>query len=141
MTPIGELRASIPIGIGIYHLHPLLVLAVSVLGNMVPITLFVFFLKSLSEFLSNHSSFFKKFFNNLFYKTEINNKDRFIRFKAFALTIFVAVPLPLTGAWTASLCAFVFNVPPKVSIPSIALGVLIAGIIVTLGTLSLIKIF
>jgi len=52
----------------------------------------------------------------------------------------VAIPMPFTGAWTGALCAFVFGIPFKRAFPAIAGGVVIAGIIVTLTTLGIIKI-
>jgi len=52
----------------------------------------------------------------------------------------VAIPLPFTGAWTGSLAAFVFGISAKKAFPLISLGVLIAGIIVLLSTLGIIKI-
>jgi uncharacterized membrane protein len=52
------------------------------------------------------------------------------------LVAFVAIPLPFTGAWTGSLAAWVFQVPPRSAIPLIALGVVIAGGVVTAVTLT-----
>ena len=54
--------------------------------------------------------------------------------------IFVAIPLPFTGAWTGALCAFVFGIPFRKALIAIAGGVIIAGLIVTLTTLGIIKI-
>ena len=48
------------------------------------------------------------------------------------MVVLVAIPLPMTGAWTGSLAAWVFHIPPRSAIPLISLGVLIAGVIVTL---------
>jgi uncharacterized membrane protein len=54
--------------------------------------------------------------------------------------IFVAIPLPLTGAWTGALCAFVFGIPMKKAFWAISAGVVLAGVIVSLATLGIIKI-
>ena len=57
--------------------------------------------------------------------------DRIRRYGALALILIVAVPLPLTGAWTGSLAAWLFQIPVRVALPAIAAGVVVAGIIVT----------
>jgi uncharacterized membrane protein len=54
------------------------------------------------------------------------------RFEALGVCLFVAIPLPMTGAWTGAAAAFVFGVRPRLAIPAIAAGILIAGTIVTL---------
>jgi len=57
------------------------------------------------------------------------------------LIIFIAIPLPLTGAWTGSIAAFLLGMKPKRSIISVLAGVFIAGIIVTLSTLGVLSLF
>ena len=61
--------------------------------------------------------------------------------KEFALVVLVAIPLPLTGAWTASLAAYIFGIPYKKAIPLIFLGLVIAGVIVTLVTVGVVDVF
>lgn len=135
MIPIGELRAAIPLGISAFHLSTLWVFVVSVIGNMLPIIFIVFLLEPVSEFLSRHSRFFKWFFNWLFERTRRKHSKKFETLEEIALVTFVAIPLPVTGAWSGAAAAFVFGIPPKKSLPLIFFGVLIAGIIVTLITL------
>jgi uncharacterized membrane protein len=55
------------------------------------------------------------------------------------LTMFVAIPLPVTGAWTGCAAAIIFGIPRKLAIPAIFLGVMIAGGIVTLASLGVIS--
>ena len=57
--------------------------------------------------------------------------DKIHRYQFFALTLFVAIPLPGTGAWSGALIAAVMNMRLRNALPSILLGVLIAGILVT----------
>ena len=57
------------------------------------------------------------------------------------MVIFVAIPLPITGAWTGSVAAFLFGIPFKRALGLIFIGVLISGLIVTFLTLGIIKIF
>jgi len=134
MTPIGELRASIPLALQFYQLPIWSAYIFSVLGNLVPPILILFGLKKISDYLSKNFYFFNRFFNWLFIRTYNNHFDKVKKWQEWFLLIFVAIPLPFTGAWTGSLIAFVFNFPYKRSLIIIALGVLIAGIIVTLLT-------
>ena len=66
---------------------------------------------------------------------------KYQRWGELALVIFVAIPLPMTGAWTGSVAAFIFGIPKKRSLTLISLGIMIAGVIVTLATLGIISVF
>lgn len=140
MSPILELRGSIPIALTIYNLPIWSAFLFSVLGNIFASLILLLFLEKVSLFLSQKSNLFKKFFDWLFERTRIKNQESFERFKDIFLVIFVAIPLPVTGAWTASMCAFIFGIPFKRSFPLISLGVIIAGVIVTLISLGIILI-
>lgn len=134
MSPFLELRGSIPIALGVYHLPVWSAYLFSILGNLVPVIFLLWLLGWTSKFLSRHFYFFNRFFAWIFEITRKKHTKKFERWKEFALIILVAIPLPLTGAWTGSLAAFVFGVPSKKAFPLIALGVIIAGLIVTLIT-------
>ncbi|MGI6340942.1 MAG: COG2426 family protein [Minisyncoccales bacterium] len=140
MTPIAELRGSIPLGIAYYNLPVWQVFLVSILGN----TLISFFLLYLFEWLFNflpkHFAVFRKIFNFLLELTKKRHSKKFEIYRDLALVILVAIPLPFTGAWTASICAFVFNIPKLRAVTLIFIGVFIAGLIVTLLTLGIINI-
>lgn len=135
MVPIGELRAAIPLGLTVFGLSVVETYIISVIGNMVPIFFIVFLLDPVSKFLSKHFRFFKWFFEWLFSRTRRKHSRRFELLEEMALITFVAIPLPITGAWTGALASFVFGIPPKKALPLIFLGVLIAGVVVTLVTL------
>lgn len=137
MTPFGELRVSIPIALNIFHLSVEKALFFSIIGNLIPVIILLKFLKAVSDLLSHRSYYFNRFFVWLFERTRKNHDQKFKRWKEFALVALVAIPLPFTGAWTGSLCAFVFGIPVKKAFPLIALGVLIAGILVTIITISI----
>ena len=139
MTPIFELRGSIPAALSVYDLSIWSAYFISVVGNLVPVVFILLLLESVSGYLSRHSYLFNRFFAWLFERTRKKHAAKFERFKEFALIVFVAIPLPFTGAWTGSLCAFVFGIPFKKAFPLIALGVMIAGVIVTLTTLGIIN--
>ena len=135
MTPIGELRAAIPIALGVYHLSPLKAFFWSVLGNIIPGFFFLWFLTPLTNFLENHFSLLNRFFNWLFERTRKKHSQKFETWGALALIVFVAIPLPMTGVWSGCLAAFVFGISFKKAFPSVSLGALIAGVIVTLVSL------
>jgi len=139
MSPIFELRGSIPVALGVYHLPIWSTYLVSIIGNLVPVVFLLLLLESVSGYLSQRSYFFNRFFTWLFERTRKKHANKFERWKEFALVIFVAIPIPFTGAWTGSLCAFVFGIPFKKAFPLIALGVIMAGLIVTLTTLGIIN--
>ena len=140
MSPIFELRGSIPMALGVYHLSAWSAFLISVIGNIVPIVFILLLLELVSGYLSRRSRLFSRFFAWLFERTRKKHAKTFEYGKDLALMIFVAIPVPFTGAWTGALCAFVFGIPFKRAFPAIAGGVVIAGIIVTLTTLGIIKI-
>ncbi|MFH1575699.1 MAG: small multi-drug export protein [Candidatus Nealsonbacteria bacterium] len=140
MSPILELRGSIPVALGVFHLPVWSSFLISILGNIVPVVFILLLLESVSNFLSRHSHFFSQFFAWLFERTRRKHAKDFEYWKELALVFFVAIPFPFTGAWTGSLCAFVFGIPFKRALPLIATGVVIAGIVVTLITLGIIQI-
>ena len=136
MTPVFELRGSIPMALGVYHLPVWSSYLFSVIGNIIPVIFILFLLKSVSDFLMRHSNLFNRFFSWLFERTRKKHSAKFERWEEFALIVLVAIPLPFTGAWTGSLCAFVFGIPFKKAFPLIVIGVIIAGLITTLITMT-----
>lgn len=131
-TPIGEIRAAIPLGLGVYKLNLYSVFIVSVIGNLIPAVLITYILEPLSKFLMRKFRPANRFFNWLFNRTRRKYSKKFEKYSGFALALFVGIPLPLTGAWTGALIAFVFGIPPKRAILDIFLGIIMAGIIVTI---------
>ena len=61
------------------------------------------------------------------------------RFEAVGLAMFVAIPLPVTGAWTGCVAAFLFKIPTRIAVPMIVCGILTAGVVVTLASLGIIS--
>jgi uncharacterized membrane protein len=136
MTPIGELRLAIPLAISRYDMVWYSALPIAVVGNIVPVLILVPGMARLSKMLSNFSNPAGRMLRWQENRLRRAQSARFDRYGALALVILVAVPLPMTGAWTGSLAAWIFRIPPSRAIPLIAVGVLIAGLIVTIVTLS-----
>jgi uncharacterized membrane protein len=140
MLPIGELRVAIPVGMAVYDLPFWSAFLWSFIGNIIPIFFVIWGLDLLiNKFAVHRIYFLNKFFNWLFERTRKKHTKSFKRWQNLALVVFVAIPLPGTGAWTGALIAYVFGIPLKRAFPAIASGVLIAGIIVTLITLGIIN--
>lgn len=135
MLPLTELRGAIPIGIGLYHLDPVLVLVVAFLGNIIPVILILLLLDPITKWLRVRSKLLDKFFSWLFAHTYKKHSAKFERWGSLALLFFVAIPLPVTGGWTGALLAYLFGIKLKHALPNILIGILIAGGIVTLVTL------
>lgn len=135
MLPIAELRLSIPIALEVYKLPIVSSYFYSVIGNIIPAIFILLLLEPVSSSLMNHSKLMGRFFTWLFHWTRNRHWKKFEVWGALALITFVAIPLPLTGAWSGSLAAFVFGVSFWKALLYISIGVLIAGLIVTLMTL------
>lgn len=134
MIPINELRGTIPLAITVFHFFPLKALFLSVLGNIIPVFLLLWFWKSLSECLMKKSKVINKFFNWLFKRTRKRFYKKYSLYGNLALILLVAIPLPFTGAWTGTIAAFLFGIPYCRSLGLIFLGVVIAGVVVTIAT-------
>jgi len=138
MLPVLELRAAIPLGI-LLGMSPLKTYLISVLGNFLPVPFLLIFLRRVLEFLENFE-IFSPVLRKIY---EIGDKRSEIvrRYGPLGLMLFVAIPLPVTGAWTGSLIAVLLNLPPRDSMISIFLGILVAGTIVTMGSLGVFTLF
>jgi uncharacterized membrane protein len=135
--PITELRGAIPIALIIYKMPIFPAYFFAVLGNIMPVIFLLLYLKPFSDFLCRWH-FLNIFFKWLFKRTH-QYEEKFEKYGALFLLVFVAVPLPGTGAWTGSIAAFVFGIRFWYAFPAIVGGIIIAGIIVTLTSLGIIS--
>jgi len=131
MTPVGELRAAIPLSLGEFGMGMIETYIIAVIGNMVPAVAILTILEPLSKFLMRKFNWAYRFFTWLFNNTRKRYSKRFEKYQGFALISFVGIPLPVTGGWTGALIAYVFGIPLKKALWQIFVGLLIAGIIVT----------
>ena len=139
MLPIIELRGAIPFAIEVLHLPPLEAYIWGVMGNIVPTIFILRFLEPIARFLRKHSKYFDKFLAKLFSKTRTEHSARFKEYGAIFLVLFVAIPVPGSGAWTGALIAFLFGVSYWKALGLISLGVFGAGLIITVGWESIIS--
>ncbi len=131
MTPLGELRASIPLGIVKYDLSWPLVLALSIAGNLVPVPFILVGLNRLGGWLESFPNPAGALLRWRRRRVQEQFGPLFRRYDALAVALLVAIPLPLTGVWTGTLAVRVFRVPLRRALPAIAVGVCIAGGLVT----------
>ena len=127
--PISELRGAIPIAINLFHFPWHYALLLAIIGNLLPVPFLLLFLDTFSRLLSK-ISIFEKMLHWLFERTRRRGKI-INRYERIGLALFVAIPLPVTGAWTGSLAAVLFGLKFKHAFLSIFIGVFIAGTIVT----------
>ncbi|MFA5736719.1 MAG: small multi-drug export protein [Candidatus Paceibacterota bacterium] len=140
-TPISELRGAIPLALGVFNFTPIKSFLLAWLGNLIPVFLLLWWLDPVADFLGTRFSLAKKFFDWLFARTRQKFLTRYEALGELALIIFVAIPFPLTGAWTGSVASFLFGVPPKRALWLIAFGVAISGVIMIFLSSGVIKIF
>lgn len=133
MVPLIELRGAVPIGTGLglpWHWT----LIVSIIGNCVPIPIILLFVKKVLTWMRTCSvKLFAKISNFMFEKAE-KNRSRIDKYATWGLFLFVAIPIPGTGAWTGALVASLFDMDRKKAALSIFSGVVAAGLIMTFGS-------
>ena len=136
MVPIVELRGAIPIAEGL-GLNIFLYYPIAIIFNMLPVPIIYLFARKVLEW-GKDKKIIGKFFTWCLEKGEKGGE----KLKAsagnrgifWALLLFVGIPLPGTGAWTGTLAASFLNLDFKTSIVAVSLGVILAGIIMSLGS-------
>jgi uncharacterized membrane protein len=143
--PILEVRGAIPLAMGAFQFSPLKAYVISVLGNIVLIIPFLFVLQRFSQYLMHKWYHYNRLMTWILERAQRKHMDHFHEKKwvEVALFFFVAIPLPMTGAWSGAVAAYILGIPFWRAIGTIFLGILAAGVIVTiltsLGVLFLVK--
>lgn len=132
MVPVIELRGAIPFGVaaGISVKQALIC---AIIGNLIPIPFILLFLRRVFVWMRKISTGFE----NLVEKLELRAKRKkgiVDKYEIIGLIILVAIPLPGTGAWTGALVATVLDIRMRRALPAITIGVIIAGILVSVIT-------
>lgn len=128
LLPILELRGGL-IAAKIMNVDFIRAFVICYIGNMLPIPFILFFIRKVFDFLRR----FEKI-GNIIDKLEtksLSKADKVRKYKLWGLFLFVAIPLPGTGAWTGALIADLLSIKIKEAFPVIAAGVFVAGIIVS----------
>lgn len=129
--PIIELRGAIPLAIFAWGIDPVSAAIIGIIGSFLPVIPGILFLKFLSGWLSDRFYVLNRFFAWLFEHTQKKHGGTFNEFRDLALFIIAAIPLPLMGAYSGALVAFVFGVPIKRASALIFAGTVVSGIIIT----------
>ena len=146
MVPLIELRGAIPVAVGMdLGLPEWLVLVTAIIGNIIPVPIIYFFARKVLNWGSKTKwEPFKKFCNFCLKKGEKGGQK--LLKKAgnygtyFALFLFVAIPIPGTGAWTGTLAVSILNLDFKKTIIAIIAGILVAGLVMLAVSLGLFKV-
>ncbi len=137
MLPVSELPGAIPYAVGVAGMSWQKAYVIAVIANFIPVIPIFYLIGPVSDYLRK-VPLFDRFFTWLFARAR--RKGKLIeRFEILGLVLFVAIPLPVTGAWTGTIAAFVFGVKKRVALPSIFLGICIAGVVVTLAVTGVIS--
>jgi len=128
MLPVSELRGSMIYAASVeMPLH--VALPLSIIGNLIPVLPILLLLGPISEWGSRFP-LGKRFFDWLFARAR-SKSEKVKRYETFGLTLFVCIPLPVTGAWTGAAIAFVLGIRTRDAFLAITAGVLIAGAIMS----------
>ena len=138
MLPVVELRAGLPYGIALGLDYPL-ALTAAIVGNMIPVPFIVVYIRKIFVFMRKHMPRMDSIVTKLENKAHLKG-DTVRKYGPIGLFLFVAIPLPGTGAWTGALIAAFLDMRLKSSVPCIFLGVLGAATIMTLLTYGVISI-
>lgn len=143
MVPIVELRGAIPFAVT-WGLDYWAALVVCVIGNMLPVPLIYFFARKVLIWGAD-KKYIGKFFRFCLEKGEHGGQKLTARAGRgglfVALMLFVGIPIPGTGAWTGTLAASFLNMGIRTTAASVSLGVVIAGIIMGLGSHTALHVF
>ena len=132
MVPVVELRGAIPIAVA-HGLPFWWAIPVVIIGNLVPVPFIIVFIKKIFAWLRTKSRWLENLVSRLENRA-IGKIDTVKKYAFWGLFLFVAIPLPGTGAWTGSLIAAMMDMKVREAFPAIALGVLTAGAIITFLT-------
>ena len=132
MVPVVELRGAIPFGV-VRGLNLWTAIVASVLGNLVPVPFIILFIRRIFAWMRAHMPKLDGLVTRMEKKAE-KNRAAVEKYAFWGLAILVAIPLPGTGAWTGALVAAMMEMRLKRAFPAIVIGVVIAGVIVSVVT-------
>jgi len=127
--PVVELRGALPVAINLFHMPWYRALFLAIIGNLLPVPILLLFLDSLAGAVSR-VAIGRRLVNWVFEHTR-RRGEAIEKYERVGLMLFVAIPLPVTGAWTGSIVAFLLGLKFRYAFLSILAGVIIAGAIVT----------
>lgn len=133
MVPIVELRGGIPFGALVLKLPYAVAFVAAVIGNILPVPFIIVYIRRIFQWMRRRIPKLNALVDKMEKKAHVKGK-KVNKYKYLGLFIFVAIPLPGTGAWTGALAAAFLDMPLRKALPSIFAGVLAAGVIMTILT-------
>ena len=130
MIPVVELRGGIPFGVAA-GLPVWAAYLAAVIGNLIPVPFIVVYIRRIFMFMRQHMPRLNSVVDKMEQKAHLKSAA-VLKYQYLGLAIFVAIPLPGTGAWTGALVAAFLDMRLKKAMPSIAGGVLSAGLIISI---------
>jgi len=143
LLPILELRSGLIVARVVFEMPLYIAAPIAIIGNMLPVPFIIFFIERILGFLQKHGPI-KKFAGWLERKGRSAGdklRTKYPKSLWIGLFLFVAIPLPGTGAWTGSLAAALLGLKPKQAMVPICLGVLGACLIMSLLTYAVPSLF
>jgi len=128
MIPFLESRYIIPYAMWEFNWQWWEAFPLAIIGNIIPIPFVLIFFKYIEKYLRKYV-FWSNMMDKIFERTRIKANKKIENYETFGLLLFVAIPLPFTGAWTGSLIAYLFDLNIYKSLFIIFLGVIISSTI------------
>ena len=139
MVPVVELRGGIPFGVA-QGLPVWAAYIAAIIGNILPVPFILIYIRRIFQWMRRRMPKLNSLVDRLERKAHL--KGRMVtKYKYLGLLLFVAVPLPGTGAWTGALAAAFLDMPVKKALPSIFAGILIAGTVISVLTYGVASLF
>lgn len=133
MVPIIELRGGVPFGVAVLGLPSWLAFPAAVLGNVLPAPFIIVYIRRIFLWMRRHLPRLNGMVDALERKAHLKGQ-KVLRYQSLGLWLFVAIPLPGTGAWTGCLAAAFLDMRLKKALPAVILGVITAGCIMLILT-------
>lgn len=140
MIPVVELRGDIPFGVLTCGLPVWAAYLAAVIGNFIPAPFIVVYIRRIFQWMRRRIPRLNRMVDALERKAHLKGR-RVNKYKYLGLAVFVAIPLPGTGAWTGSLAAAFLDMPLRKAIPSVVAGVLVAGAAISVLTYGIVNLF
>lgn len=139
MVPIVELRGGIPYGVA-SGLPVWLAYIAAVIGNLLPVPFILVYIRRIFQWIRQHMPRLNRVIDKLEKKAHLKGATM-KKYQYLGLAIFVAIPLPGTGAWTGALAAAFLDMRLKKAFPAAALGVVVAGFLISVITYGIASLF
>jgi len=131
MVPVIELRGAIPFGHNVLGLGIWPTFFASVIGNIIPVPFIIVYIRRIFQWMRRTLPRLDSLVDSLEQKAHLKGRT-VSKYKYLGLMIFVAIPLPGTGAWTGALAAAFLDMRLRRALPSVAMGVMIAGVLISI---------